>query len=249
MTPQELEGWLRDREGRHPPRVGEILAAHPPASSYSISDATMAGAVDVVLAGHASNVLEIGAGRSSAILATALAEAGGGTLTSIESAPQFCEREWALIRQMDTVDGQLLVAPVALRAGRAGMHYWFDGALDSLSSRGPFDLVLVDAPHQSFGREASLHLAFPHLTAPAVVVLDDACRPGERRVLEHWRQCYPDLRLVARDCREKHGYAVLVSGGSRTTWPGPAAWLASVRDRWRRRPKVRAQRALEAGQP
>lgn len=246
MTAPGIERWLRERGAGPPPRVTEILAAHPPKSSYSVSDATMAVAVEAVLRGLASNVLEIGAGRSSIILAQAMAEAGGGALTSIESAPQFCEEEWSLVRDLDNVDGRLLVAPVTLRARSTGLHYWFDLGRDALASRAPFDLVLVDAPHQSFGREASLHLAFPHLKAPALVILDDACRSGERRAVDHWLRCYPELSLVDRDCGQKHGHALLVSGGSRSRWPGAAAWLSSARTRFAHRVKVRSQRALEA---
>src|SRR5690606_32187687 len=204
-------------------------------------------AAELVLAGMASSILEVGAGRSSIIMARALAETGGGRITSVESAPQFCAREWAQVRQLDNVDSELLVGPVTLRARAEGVHYWPTVPRDVLKTRGPFDLVLIDAPHQSFGREASLHLAFPHLANPAVVVLDDACRSGERRAVDRWLARYPDLKLIDRTCDEKYGYAVLGSHGAATRWPGVGAWLSTVRERIRTRGKVRSQRSLESG--
>lgn len=226
--------------------VESLLDAHPPESSFSISNATVRAVANLARAGACRNILEIGAGRSSIIVAEALSRAGGGRLTSVESSPRFSARAWSLVRDTPNVDSLLLVARPKLRASAAGVHFWFDVAAEKLRQRGPFDLILIDAPHQSFGRDASLHVAHRHLALPAIVVLDDAGRPGEMKTIEGWLARYPGLRVVETSLVEKHGFAVLAFEGAVTRPVGMVPWLRSVQQRVRSRRKVKLQRQLEA---
>jgi predicted O-methyltransferase YrrM len=235
-------------DGRSTP-VERILADHPATSGYAISNGTVRAVAGLVSAGFVRSVLEIGAGRSSIVIAEALASQGGGRLTSVDNAPQFCADTWALVRAVQGVDARLVTGPLRLRIRDTGVHYWFSVHSRSLADRAPFDLVLIDAPHKSYGREASLHLAYPHLADRAVIVLDDATRSAEKRIIRRWLDRYPGLQLVHTSDQEKNGFAVFYVNGQKRRRVRPRAWLETVGERWHFRRKLKAQRALERQAP
>jgi predicted O-methyltransferase YrrM len=142
------------------------------------------------------SVLEFGAGASSIVLARALARRGGGRLTSVEQRPEWCAEAWAAVAAVREVDARLVHSTPRLRIAWDGVSYVYRTAAPILRERGPYDLVLIDAPQWYYGRDGSLHLAHPHLRAGALVVLDDAGRKGERWTLSRWLRTYPGLRLV-----------------------------------------------------
>ena len=150
-----------------------------------------------VIEGNRRRVLEFGAGSSSVVFAAALARVGGGSLTSIESAPEWCAEPWARVTATPGVDARLIAAQPRLRPTRGGFIYRFDEAARAIAERGPFDLVLVDAPQFYFGRDGALPLAWSVLAAGALIVLDDAAREGERYTIARWLRTFPGLELVA----------------------------------------------------
>ena len=162
------------------------------------------------------SVLEFGAGRSSLVVATAMAAQGGGTLTSLEQDVTWCAELWTQVEAVGAdVDAEL--APVTPRLGWSpiGLHHRYE-VHDLLTRRGPFDLVVVDAPQYWFGRGGALPTVRPHLTDGALVVLDDAARKGERWALYRWLRTYPGLELLAYDASfGGRGVALL-------RWNGPA---------------------------
>jgi hypothetical protein len=63
-----------------------------------------------------------------------------------------------------------------------------------------FDFVLVDGPPayaegEGRNREPALTALRPYLAENAVIVLDDANRPGEQDVLRAWLEKYPEFHL------------------------------------------------------
>lgn len=157
------------------------------------------------------SILELGAGASSLVLARALVRLGGGRLTSLEHLPRFALEAWREVERVPGVDARLVASRLRLRASAAGVHYTYADAEPELARRGPFDLVFVDGPPIYYGRDGAMHLAHPHLSPGALVVLDDAARPGEQRTLRRWRRVYPDLTLLVMDSTfGRHGCAVLV---------------------------------------
>ena len=165
--------------------------------------------------------LEFGAGTSSVVLAHALAERGG-MLTSLERSPEWCTAQWDVIGTLDAVDARLVPSRLVFRTFRSGAAWCFERAPAALAERGPFDLVLVDAPQSWVGRAGALHSARPHLTKGAIVVVDDAGREGERNLIAGWLRAYPGMRLAAFDPEfGRLGVAVLTFDGNRNVrWDG-----------------------------
>jgi len=146
-----------------------------------------------------ASVLEFGAGRSSLVLAQALQAIGGGRLTSIEHQTRFAEPAWQQMERYERVDAQLIAAGLSLRVSRHGLLHTYTGAGEAMGGRGPFGLVFIDAPPGHLGRDATLLAAAPFLAPGAIVVLDDAARPGEKTAVRRWERALDVERLYESD--------------------------------------------------
>lgn len=141
-----------------------------------------------------AQVVELGAGASTLVAAQALALHGGGQLTSFDQHGGFVDatRGWLADHGLNA---DLRHAPLSAESpdwpGR-----WY--ALDSLPDR--IDLLIIDGPPWSVHPlvRGAADILFARLSPNAVVLLDDAARPGERIVARRWRQRWPhiDFRLM-----------------------------------------------------
>jgi predicted O-methyltransferase YrrM len=180
-----------------------------------------------------SRALEFGAGSSSVVLAHALA-LRGGMLTSLERSPEWCASHWADIARLESVDARLVPSRLVFRTFRGGVAWCYERAPAALAERGPFDLVLVDAPQSWVGRAGALHTALPHLAEGAIIVLDDAGREGERNVVAGWLRAYPGIHLAAFDPGfGRLGVAVLVFDGNRAVRWDALTLAGSLLDTYR----------------
>jgi predicted O-methyltransferase YrrM len=144
-------------------------------------------------------VLEFGAGSSSVVLATALSYYGGGQLTSIEQNPTWCKDQWQTVTAQRNVDACMLSAQPKLTLAATGLCFAFNQIAQDMAKRGPFNLVLIDAPQYFFGRDGALPLIYPYLAPDALIVLDDAGRDLERWAMFRWLSSYYGLDLVFDD--------------------------------------------------
>lgn len=218
-----------------PPSVADVL---PDGSSdWPVSVEVGQLLARAVLQLGRRNTLEFGAGSSSLIIARALAAVGGGRLTSIESAPEWCTEPWARITELDSVDARLIESLPKLRMTFTGPAFCFASAKRSLASRGPFDLVFIDAPQHFFGRDGAMSLVHPWLLPGALLVVDDAGREAERYAIARWLRTFPSLELMLLDeSFGGRGVAVL-----RHTTPGEPrvnlwSWITSTIHLLRSRP-------------
>lgn len=141
-----------------------------------------------------ANVVELGAGASTLVAAQALALHGRGRLTSFDQHGGFVEatKGWLADHELQV---DLRHAPLTTEsADWPGRWY----ALDKLPDQ--IDMIIIDGPPWTVhplvrGAADSL---FARLSPDAVVLLDDAARPGERLVARRWRQRWPhiDFRLM-----------------------------------------------------
>jgi predicted O-methyltransferase YrrM len=196
------------------PEVESLL--HDATVSFAISRPIGRVLARMVLHGSARNVLEIGAGSSSRVLARALMLAGGGRLTSIEQSPHWCSDAWAEVTATDGVDAVMLAASPRLRLLREGVYFLYTDVAQALARRGPFDLLFIDAPQWYVGRDGGLHLVYDSLQPGAWIVVDDAGRPQEHWAIRRWLQIYPGLELVGLDSKVgRNGAAVLRHNGDK----------------------------------
>ena len=146
---------------------------------------------EVVLAGRRS-IVELGSGVSTVVLAR-LARRLGGRIVAVEHSPGWVG--W--VREALDRDGlgdvvTVVEAPLAQHPLSLEGAPWYDAEVleRELPAEG-IELLLVDGPPgYGEGMELSRHPALPELSGRlaegAVVVLDDAGRPGERRILDAW---------------------------------------------------------------
>jgi predicted O-methyltransferase YrrM len=144
---------------------------------------------EIVLADR-REIVELGSGVSTIVLARLMREREG-RLTTLEHDP-----DWAgvvrsqLKREGLTHVARLVEAPLEAHVLALGGAPWYaERAVAALPD--DIDLLLVDGPPgYGEGMERSRYPALPaiqsRLAPEAIVILDDATRPGEREILERW---------------------------------------------------------------
>lgn len=149
--------------------------------------------------GGVERVLEFGTGYSTLVLASALAERGGGAVTTVEQSPAWCEATLARAQTVPDADVRQVTGAVRMAATRAGWVRVYAELDRAVRDRGPYDLVVVDAPYWRHGREGALQAALPHMRPGARLVFDDAGRPADRWALKRLLAACPGLQLELYD--------------------------------------------------
>jgi predicted O-methyltransferase YrrM len=136
-------------------------------------------------------VLETGCGVSTLLIGRYFRERGDGLVVSLEHNPVWAESTRRHVEAMGI--GQfvrIVEAPLEESTVGGEKHNWY-AADEELARHAPFDLLLIDGPPNARARSLSprypaLPLLQGCLSAGAVVLLDDARRPTETRMLERW---------------------------------------------------------------
>jgi len=230
------------REGTVPSDIEAVLP--PDGELPTISPDFGRALFRLVAALKPRSILEFGAGSSSLVLSLALRHIGGGRLTSVEHAPKFSAASWNRVEETG-IDALLIHAPLALRLHSQGLLYQYRG-LDRLTSRGPFDFVLVDAPPGVYGRDATLYQALPHLNPGSFLLLDDAARVQDGTVINRWRRACDSLDIVCWDKQFARGVALLRFNGPRPLKLSARTIAGTLHDRLVFRKWVRVSRRNEA---
>lgn len=150
--------------------------------------------VDHALAARPETIVECGSGLSTLMLARCCALNGAGHVYSLESGAAFTAgtraelARYGLDRLATVID-----APLVTRTVRGRGHQWYD--LKDLPER-RIDMLVVDGPPgflQPLARYPALPLLRDRLAAGCVILLDDAARPDEAKIVALWRAEFPDL--------------------------------------------------------
>ena len=137
-------------------------------------------------------VVELGCGASSLVIARALERNGGGRLTSFDQHVGFVAStgEWL---------GGYGLTPTMRHAPLAeDKSSWSTIWYDLSAVPQEIDLLVIDGPPWTLnpfvrGRAETL---FDRIVPGGVVLLDDAARPGERVVASRWRRKWPGFRFT-----------------------------------------------------
>ena len=139
-------------------------------------------------------VVELGSGVSTVVLARLMRERGG-RLTSVEHDPDWAILAGSQLEREGLGDvARLVEAPLEPHPLGLGDAPWYAAAaLAELPGTGEVELLVVDGPPgYGEGMERSRYPAVPaledRLAARAIVILDDADRPGEREILARWAE-------------------------------------------------------------
>lgn len=158
------------------------------------ADATFLGhIVDAIERLQPFEVVELGSGASSLVIAKAQQLHGGGRLTSYDQHAGFvaATSDWLRNYGLRASVHHALLVPQMSRWSEA----WYD--LDDLPSI--IDLLVIDGPPWSLGPlgRGRAEVLFNRISPGGMILLDDAARPGERLVAQRWRKDWPefDFRL------------------------------------------------------
>ena len=142
----------------------------------------------------ARKVLEFGSGFSSLMIAREIGAFEGNYLLSIDDSARYS----AMARESCEISGvqaraEFRVAGLRPRLYGPRLLLSYDLPIGLLEALGPFDLVLIDAPHHDYGREGVFYDAFPAVAPGGYIILDDANGEGigGGKVL-NWQAAYGD---------------------------------------------------------
>jgi len=218
-------GWTEaDREALEVLRPLLDAGGYLPWTEGALRPAALAAVCNEIALAGRTEVVELGSGVSTVVLARLLRERGG-RLTTVEHQP-----DWArfvrsqLKREGLTTVARLVEAPLEPHPLALDDAPWYaERALADLPNE--VDLLLIDGPPgYSEGMERSRYPALPALAerlAPdSFVLLDDATRPGERDIVERWRAAgwefgIRDAEDIATGTRQTSSPSRAPSGPSR----------------------------------
>lgn len=195
-------------------RAVDPVAPLPPTGGWAASADVLVLLHQLVRDERPRHVLECGSGASTLILAYALRDIGGATLTTLEHDAGYLDSTRELLRHhglSDAVD--LRLAPlVPVETGTEGERWYEPEQLPS----GPIDLIFIDGPPSNSGtaaRAPALELVADRLAPDVTIVVDDYLRPGDRDTVISWMEQEPGFTLETYPLEK--GAAVLRLGTDR----------------------------------
>jgi hypothetical protein len=170
-----------------------------PWTEGALSPAALVYVMNEIVLGGRREIVELGAGVSTVVLARLLAQEGG-TLTTLEH-----DRNWAgLVRswlEREDLGGiaRLIERPLVPHPDSLDGAPWYSPEAIAELPRS-IDLLLIDGPPgYGDGMSRSRFPALPVLTGKlgpgAMFVLDDANRAPEREIAEYWSAEFSDCTV------------------------------------------------------
>ena len=143
-------------------------------------------------------VIELGSGSSTIVIAHCLRNLGAGMVTSFDHDPRFAEQTREQIRLHGLeLWARVIDAPLAPLELEGKNWLWYDVArMQELSA---IDLLFIDGPPKSTGpmvRYPAMPIFHTKLAPDCTIVLDDAKRPDETKIVEDWTLSYPEFTAI-----------------------------------------------------
>jgi predicted O-methyltransferase YrrM len=139
-----------------------------------------------------AEVVELGCGASSLVIAKALELNGGGRLTSLDQHADFLEATGRWLGEHG-LQASMRHAPL-VEDRTEWSHNWYD--LPSLPAE--IDLLIIDGPPWTLNPfvRGRAEVLFDRIKPGGMVLLDDAARPGERVVAQRWKRNWPQFNFT-----------------------------------------------------
>jgi len=163
----------------------------PPTRCWSASPDFLRELANSILTRKPENVIELGSGVSSLIMAYCLQRNGRGSLVSIDHDARYAEQTRQMLSHHGLSSHAVVFdAPLKEVTCNDITGYWY-----TLPHGLPVnaEMLVIDGPPSfekinPLSRYPAVPLLRPYLAPGAIVLLDDASRPGEQECLARWRQ-------------------------------------------------------------
>ncbi|MEP6784329.1 MAG: class I SAM-dependent methyltransferase [Sphingomonadales bacterium] len=191
---KSLWGGLKRDKRRLLARLDLPANALPNLGSWKADTGFLHAIVDAIDTQHPQQVVELGAGASSLVIAQALQRAGGGRLSSYDQHEDFAHAVGTWLGEHN-LSAEVRHAPLGTPpCDWPGRWYGLRAVPDRI------DMLVIDGPQWSlhpFVRGAA-EVLFGRIPVGGMIMLDDAARPGERIVARRWRRDWPNFDWTFR---------------------------------------------------
>lgn len=169
----------------------------PSMVGYAMSPETVGALVTEILTGRPATVVELGSGVSTLLAAYAVRNVGAGRIISLEHDAEYYEktRQYLLDHNVSQFV-HLHHCPLRRVDLDEGEWQWYGVANADLPSG--IDLLVVDGPPasvQTLSRYPAMPLLYRLLSPAATVLVDDAVRDDENKMIQLWTKAYTDFQL------------------------------------------------------
>jgi predicted O-methyltransferase YrrM len=173
-------------------RVGLAPDALPNLGSWKADTRFLSHIFNAIETLRPREVVELGCGASSLVIAAALDRHGGGRLTSYEQHADFAAETARWVGSHGfAID--MRHAPLGEAPGD------WPGQWYQLQAVPPvINLLVIDGPPWAVHPlvRGAAEMLFDQLAPGGMILLDDAARPGERIVGKRWRDRWPDIDFI-----------------------------------------------------
>lgn len=175
----------------------ELKSPLPPTRGWAISPDFARNLVACIQEKRPRLIVELGCGISTVVSAAILRRIGCGHIISIDHDELFAAETAGLLRRQGLSSlVSLITAPLQeLKLDGCRSQWYSTGWLENIQD---VDMVIVDGPPGLIGPEArfpALPILYPKLSRGAVLLVDDADRASDRRIIEKWRREFPSLQV------------------------------------------------------
>jgi predicted O-methyltransferase YrrM len=176
---------------------GQSLLPRP--GGWAASTDILYEMVRIVQVSQPRLIVELGSGLSTILLAKAASKCGG-KIISIDHDAQYAQQTRREIERRGLQDYvEFRVAPLKVQDIQQESREWYDIAV--LSDLSDVDLIFVDGPPAKVRkdiRKPSLPYFWDKLSAGGRLIMDDAARPAERKMIRDWKKQFPQASFIKR---------------------------------------------------
>lgn len=169
----------------------------PSTGGFAIDAQALAHLISLAEERKPRRILELGSGTSTIWLGYLCREFGGSLVTLDHLEKYLAATQTAVDRHNlnHQVEGRL--APLQKINCDGTSFNWY--ALEALNDLSDIDMLVVDGPPAATGPQArypSLPMLIDRLATNATVVLDDAHRRDELKIVEEWEASFPEFTRI-----------------------------------------------------
>lgn len=191
----------------------------PLMGDYTILPDFAALIIETINEHNPQNVVECGSGTSTLLVSYSLENNGSGHIVSLDQDANYA----SITRQQLAKHGLSDYADVRfadLSTVKIGQQEYRWYGVDSLNDLEQIDMLIIDGPTGGV-RYPALPILIDRLSPNAVILIDDADRPGEQTMIERWKREYPDFSY--RYIGVERGAVIMVRKNASHTLTGQGA--------------------------